>query len=209
MTLEALKESGRANGRRFVPVEALWRVSVAQYHAMIASGVLTEDDPIELLQGWLVEKMPKKPTHTVVTRLLFDALERLLPTGWFVSIQEPITTEDSEPEPDLAIVQGEPRDYFAQHPKPDQVALVVEVADATLNRDRTLKKQIYAAAAVPVYWVVNVPDSQIEVYSQPFAGASEPDYGQRQTYGLDERAPVWVGENKIGEIVVVQLFPAP
>lgn len=207
MTVETLLEAKTENGHEFIPVNALWRVSVPQYHAMIASGALTEENPIELLQGWLVYKMPKKPMHTVISRLLFDLLTHLLPPGWFVNLQEPITTADSEPEPDLAVVQGTPRDYFTHHPKPEQVALLVEVSDATLNRDQTLKKQLYAAAAIPVYWVVNLPNSQIEVYAQPFAGAAGPDYQQRQTYGLTESVPVWIGAEAVGEILVAQLFP--
>jgi Uma2 family endonuclease len=207
VTVETLLEAKMENGRAFVPIDGLWRMSVAQYHAMIAAGVLTEDNPIELLQGWLVQKMPKSPRHTVVTRLLFNRLEALLPSGWFVNMQEPITTEDSEPEPDLTVVRGEPRDYFTYHPHPEQVVLLIEVSDATLNRDRTLKKQLYATAAVPVYWIVNLPDHQIEVYSQPFVGAVEPDYKQRRTYGLDEATPVWIEGELLGDIPVASLFP--
>jgi Uma2 family endonuclease len=98
-------------------------------------------------------------------------------------------------------------DYLDRHPGPEDVALVVEVSDATLNRDQTLKKQLYAAAAVPVYWVVNLPDNQVEVYSQPFVGTAKPDYRQRQTYNLSESVPVWIGTELVGEIPVVHLFP--
>ena len=80
------------------------------------------------------------------------------------------------------IVHGSEIDYRERHPGPEDVALVIEVSDATLNRDRTLKKQLYAAAGVPVYWIVNLLDNQVEVYSQPFVGSAGPDYKQRQTY---------------------------
>jgi Uma2 family endonuclease len=207
MTVGTLLESKTQNGHEFIPVDALWRVSVAQYHAMIDSGALTEDNPIELLQGWLVQKMPKKPRHSTITRIIRKLLAELMPQGWYVDSQEPMTTADSEPEPDIMIVRGTVMDYLDRHPGPEDVALVVEVSDATLNRDQTLKKQLYAAAAVPVYWVVNLPDNQVEVYSQPFVGTAKPDYRQRQTYNLSESVPVWIGTELVGEIPVVHLFP--
>ena len=207
MTVETLLESRSQNGPEFVPIDALWRVSVAQYHAMIASGALTKDNPIELLQGWLVQKMPKKPKHSTITRILRKLLGELVLPGWYVDSQEPMTTADSEPEPDIMIVQGTEMDYLDHHPGPEDVALVIEISDAALNRDRTLKKQLYAAATVPVYWIVNLLDSQVEVYSQPFVGVAGPDYNQRQTYTLAESAPVWIKTEHIGEISVAQLFP--
>jgi Uma2 family endonuclease len=207
MTVETLLESKSQNGYEFVPIDALWRVSVAQYHAMIASGALTKDNPIELLQGWLVQKMPKKPKHSTTTRILRKLLDELMLQGWYVDSQEPMTTADSEPEPDVMIVQGSEMDYLEHHPGPENVALVIEVSEATLNRDRTLKKQLYAAATVPIYWIVNLLDSQVEVYSQPFVGTVGPDYKQRQTYTLAESVPVWIKTEHIGEIPVGQLFP--
>jgi Uma2 family endonuclease len=134
-------------------------------------------------------------------------LAELALPGRYVESQEPLTTADSEPEPDVMIVRGTETDYLVNHPGPEQVALVVEVSDATLNRDRTLKKQLYAAAAIPVYWVVNLLDNQVEVYSQPFVGAAGPDYRQRQTYGPSEAVSVWVGAELIGELAVAQIFP--
>lgn len=208
MTVETLLEARGQNGHEFVPIDALWRVSVAQYHAMIASGALTKDNPVELLQGWLVQKMPKKPKHSTITRILRKLLADLVLQGWYVDSQEPLTTADSEPEPDIMIVQGTELDYLERHPGPEDVALVIEISDAALNRDRTLKKQLYAAANVPVYWIINLLDSQVELYSQPFVGVAGPDYKQRQTYTLAESAPVWLKTEHVGEIPVAQLFPA-
>src|SRR6266851_3947866 len=89
-----------------VPTDVIWRFSVDQYHAIIRAGILTEDDPVELLEGWLVTKMPKNPRHRVVTRLIREALENLGAPGWYVDTQEPLTTADSEPEPDVMVVRG-------------------------------------------------------------------------------------------------------
>ncbi|MCB9434790.1 MAG: Uma2 family endonuclease [Ardenticatenaceae bacterium] len=206
MTIETLVRSQTQTKQKFIPIDDLWQVTVAQYHAMIQSGALTEDNSIELLQGWLVQKMPKKPRHSTITRIIRKHLAKLLPSGWYVDSQEPLTTSDSEPEPDVMIVRGNETDYLYQHPGPEDVALVVEVSDATLNRDQTLKKQLYAAAAIPVYWIINLPDNQVEVYYHPFLGSTGPDYRQRQTYRQSEFVPVWIGSETVGEISVAQIF---
>lgn len=119
-----------------MPKEPIWRLQVRQYYDMIDAGILTDDDPVELLEGWLVTKISKAPPHRIATQLTREALAQLAPPGWYVDDQEPITTTDSEPEPDVVIVRGDRRDYTERHPYADEVALVVEVADTTLQRDR-------------------------------------------------------------------------
>lgn len=190
-----------------VPTDLVWRLSVDQYHAMIHAGILTDDDPVELLDGWLVFKMPKKPPHILVTLLIRQALERLVPAGWYVNTQEPITTNDSEPEPDVVVIRGEPRDYLDHHPGPHHVALVVEVADTTLPRDRGLKKRLYALAGIPVYWIANLPETQFEVYTDPSGPAAQPDYGQRQEYGPSDALPVVIEGVEVGRLAVRELLP--
>src|SRR5258706_12768291 len=86
--------------------EPVFRLTVPQYHTMIDAGVLTDDDPVELLEGILVFKMPKKPAHRLALRKLVKAIEKLLPDGYFVLSQEPITLDGSEPEPDAASIRG-------------------------------------------------------------------------------------------------------
>ena len=109
--------------------ETLWRMPVERYHAMIRSGVLSDDDRIELLEGVLVEKMSKNPAHRIATRKTGDALRAVLPAGWYVDEQAPVTTADSEPEPDISLMRGSTGDYADRHPGPADVALAVEVAD--------------------------------------------------------------------------------
>jgi Uma2 family endonuclease len=94
------------------------------------AGILTSDDRVELLEGLLVTQMNKTPAHTLATALLREELAALLPAGWYVRSQDPITLAASEPEPDLAVVRGTPRDYRDRHPGPGDVAVVVEIADA-------------------------------------------------------------------------------
>src|SRR5712692_8749886 len=125
-----------------VPADRIFRLSVEQYHEMARAGILTEDDPVELLEGWLVTKMTKNPPHSVATHAIRRALDEMIPAGWFVDSQEPLTTDDSEPEPDAMVVRGHWRDYTERHPSPSAVVLVVEVADSTLQNDRTIKKRL-------------------------------------------------------------------
>lgn len=190
-----------------VPSEPIWRLSVAQYHAMIQSGILTDDDPVELLEGWLVVKMPKNPRHRAATRIIRGALENLLPDGWYVDTQEPITTTDSEPEPDVVIVRGDTRQYLDRHPGPEDIALVLEVSDATLQSDRSSKYRTYARANISIYWIVNLVESQIEVYTAPSGPIDQPNYGQRKDYTLSDVIPVMLEGTEIGQLPLHELLP--
>jgi Uma2 family endonuclease len=196
-----------ASGLAAVPGDLIWRLSVGQYHAMIRTGILTPDHPVELLDGWLVLKMPKNPPHRVATRLTCKALERVMPAGWYVDQQEPITTQNSEPEPDVVVVRGDTREYLDRHPGLGDVPLVVEVSDTTLERDRTLKKRIYAFAEIPTYSIVNLVDQQVEVYTEPSGEAEPADYRQRQDYALEDSVPVVVEGREIAQIAVTELIP--
>ena len=187
--------------------EPIWPLSVGQYHGMINAGILTEDDPVELLEGLLIPKMPKKPPHSLATELTREALTPLLPLGWHVKGQEPITTEDSEPEPDAAIIRGARRDYLERHPLPEDVAIVIEVSDTTLNRDPGLKKRIYARAGIQVYWIINLPENRIEVYTEPTGKAEEPDYQRRQDYFPDDEVPVIIEAREVARLAARELLP--
>jgi Uma2 family endonuclease len=182
-------------------------LSIEQYHQMTRTGILTDDDPVELLEGWLVTKMPKNPSHRLCTQLTREALERILPAHWHVNDQEPITTEESEPEPDITIVRGERRQYLERHPAPADIALVVEVSDTTLPRDRTSKKRIYARAAIPTYWILNLVEQQIEVYTNPFGNTAEPDFLDRHDYRTGDSIPVMIEGQEIGQLPVSDLLP--
>src|SRR5262249_46180523 len=127
---------GRARMPADVPTLPVRRFSVKEYHRMIDSGILTDEDHVELLEGWIVPKMPRNPPHdTVISVIHNQELGPLLPAGWFCRVQAAVTTDDSEPEPDLAVVRGRERDYLRKHPTPRDMGLVVEVADTTLRRD--------------------------------------------------------------------------
>jgi len=190
-----------------IPADPIWRLRIDQYHQMARLGILTDDDPVELLEGWLVAKMSKNPPRRLSTQLTREALVRLLPSNWHVNDQEPITTDDSEPEPDVSLVRGERRQYLDRHPAPHEVAVAIEVADTTLQRDRISKKRIYARAAIPVYWIINLTERQIEVYSVPSGNAEEPDYQQRHDYRAADSVPLIIEGREIGRVPVGELLP--
>ncbi|MEG4148421.1 Uma2 family endonuclease [Microcoleus sp. Pol12B5] len=190
-----------------IPNDLIFRLSIEQYHAIIQAGILTDDDSVELLEGWLVFKMPKNPPHRVTTRLVRTALENILPPGWYVDSQEPITLSNSEPEADLVIARGDTRQYLDRHPGAEDIALIIEVSDTTVQRDRTVKKQIYARAGIAIYWIVNLVEGLVEVYSQPLVEVEQPNYSQRLDFGRSAVIPIIVEGIEIGAIAVDALFP--
>lgn len=190
-----------------VGLQEVYRLSVEQYHRMIAAGILTADDRVELLEGLLVRKMTKNPPHTLCTQLLRDALPRLLPAGWFVNDQEPVAIEMSEPEPDVAVVRGDRRQYAGRRPGPQDVVLVIEVADTSLGRDRGPKKRDYARAGIPVYWIVNLVAGRVEVYTAPSGPAEQPDYGRQQEFSPGEAVPVVLDGREVGRLAVADVLP--
>jgi hypothetical protein len=207
MSIFTQSETSNSKQPPAVPPEPVWRLSVQQYHQMIQSGILTEDDPVELLEGWIVYKMPKNPPHRVATKLTRNALESLIPEGWYVDGQEPITLKDSEPEPDVVIVRGTTRDYLDRHPSASDVALVIEIADRTLERDRTFKKRLYARAKIPAYWILNLVEQQLEIYIEPIDTAEEPTYQQHKNYTQTDNIPVFIEAQKIGDLNLRDLLP--
>lgn len=174
---------------------------------MIEGGVFAEDENFELLEGLLVRKMTKHPPHWICTELVRDALQSLRLAGYFVHSQNPVTTSDSEPEPDVALVRGTLRDYRDGNPDPSQVPLIVEVADSSIHRDRTWKKRIYARAGVAVYWIVNLIDRQVEIHSQPSGPCDEPDYADSDIVAADGTLPVVIDGKIVGSLKVKDLLP--
>lgn len=158
----------------------LWRLSVHQYHEMLRLGILTEKDPVELLEGCLVEKMPHNPRHSILCHHTRQALAKALPQGWFVQLQAPITLMDSQPEPDVCVVRGTPEDYQHRRPSTPDLALVVEVSDTTLARDQEVKLRMYARSLVAVCWILNLPGNQLEIYTDPSGAINKPAYRSRQ-----------------------------
>lgn len=190
-----------------LPPEPPARFTVQQYHAMIEAGIIGEDERVELLEGWLFPKMAKKKPHSYATRALRKKLEDLLPSEWDVDTQEPVTTVDSEPEPDVSVVRTVVRENKKRHPSPKDVGLVIEVADTTLARDRGIKKRIYARARIPVYWIVNLVDEQIEVFTDPTGPTKRPDYRQPEIYKPGDSVAVILEGKEMGRIEESAILP--
>jgi Uma2 family endonuclease len=129
-----------------------------------------------------------------------------LPTNWDLRIQLAITLSDSQPEPDFAIVRGSAADYEIRHPGSADVGLVIEVADSSLLRDQRDKTRIYARGGIVCYWIVNLVDRRIEVYTQPSGPTAVPAYGSFQTYQPGDALPLTLDGNVIGTISVADLL---
>lgn len=183
------------------------RFTVAEYHRLIELGILTENDHLELLDGYLVEKIPHDPIHDGTIQLVEDALRGLLPSGWCVRVQSSLTLSKSEPEPDLVIARGDKRTYLGQHPRAADVGLVVEVSNTSLDSDRDDKIPLYARDGIPAYWIVNLIDRQVEVYEQPSGTSPSPSYGSLRTFRPGDAAPVVLGGASVGSIAVADLLP--
>lgn len=183
------------------------RFTVDEYHRMIRASVLPAGDRVELLEGWIVPKMTRNPPHDVVLDLAQDSLRPRLPAGWRLRVQSAVTTADSEPEPDLAVVPGPASRYWGRHPGPRDVSLVIEVADTSLDHDRQDKGRLYGRAAIACYWVINVPDRQVEVYTDPTGPTADPGYRRRQDYDIHAAVPFILEGQERGPVPVREFFP--
>lgn len=186
---------------------ALRQWSSTEYHRMLDLGIIDREEKLELLDGYLVLKMSQDPPHrTVVTNLSY-CLPPLFPAGWIVMVHCPISLGDRDPEPDGVIVRGTRADYRSREPVADDFGIVIEVSDSTLDMDRRGKGRIYARAGIPVYWIINVADKQIEVYSDPDTSATPPAYLTRTDYALGATVPIVLGGTAAGTIAVSELLP--
>jgi len=158
-----------------------------EYDRLIEAGFFRPGDPVELLGGQLIVAEPQGSGHFAAVRAAEEALRAAFGRGWEVRGQGPLALdEESEPEPDVAVVRGSFRDYVAEHPS--RPALVVEVSGSSLQMDRDHKGSLYARAGVADYWIVNLPERAIEVYRDPEADPAAPfgwRYRSVATFGLD------------------------
>jgi Uma2 family endonuclease len=155
---------------------ALRRWSRVEYDRLVDLGVF-EGEPLELIAGHLMVAELQGAYHVSAIGTADYALRAVLPAGWIVRTQAPVALDDeSEPEPDLAVVPGRPADYRAAHP--NRPALAIEVADSSLGFDRRQKGSLYARAGIQDYWIVNLVDRVLEVYRDPAPDPAAP-YGWR------------------------------
>ena len=151
----------------------------------------------ELIRGIVIEKMSKSPLHAAVAKRLYDMIARMLPKGFVVRREDPITLADSEPEPDIAVVCGEEKDFFQAHPTTAELVIEVAVSSPALDRENAA---LYAESGVKEYWIVLGPERRVEVYRQPENGR----YRESLEVGLE--ATLQSASVPAVRIVVSELF---
>ena len=148
------------------------RFTVAEYYAMADAGILSEDDRVELLDGDLVVMPPIGNWHGGSVKLFANTFPPVLQGRAIVAVQDPVTLDEhSEPQPDVTLLQCRDDFYRNGHPGPGDVLLLIEVADSSVEFDRTVKLAAYARAGIPEVWIAARPERRIEVYTDPDAGS--------------------------------------
>ncbi len=178
----------------------------AEYDRLVALGVF-EREPLELLGGQLIVAEPQSAYHASAIRTVDHALRAVLPPGWLVSSQLPVSLdEESEPEPDVFVVPGRPSDYRDAHPS--RPVLVVEVAESSLRFDRLRKGSLYARAGVPDYWIVNLVERVLEIHRDPAPEPTAPwGWAYRSVATLAPPATVGLMAVSAVEVAVADLLP--
>ena len=151
-------------------------ITTTDYHRMAEIGILGADERVELIAGQIIQKMPKGPAHSALCKRVEKLLEHHLGDRVLVRLQDPIQLNSySEPEPDVAVVRPSSNFYCEHHPTPNEVYLIVEIADTTIDRDLGTKADLYAAAGIVDYWVFNITSQQLHIFRDP-----QPNGYQRQ-----------------------------
>jgi Uma2 family endonuclease len=180
------------------------RITVDEYERIIEAGALEDPSGVELIDGYMVEKMGKNAAHRYTTKETLKALDSRLPAGWTSQKEEPVRIPPyDEPEPDVAIIRGADADYEFRLPTAADVAMLVEVSETTLIQDRSKKLSAYANAKIPVYWIINLVAHQVEVFSRP----GKNGYRSNQVFRSGEQVPVTIGGQDRPPIPVESLLP--
>ncbi len=160
------------------------------YHRMGEAGLL-DGQRVELLEGRIIDMSPIKPKHAGVVAFFIHYLSRQLSEDYIVNAQNPIALSDwSEPEPDVSILRYRADFYKRSHPQPEDIHLLIEVADTSLEKDQKVKLPLYAAAGIPEVWIVNLPQQQLEQYTEPAADG----YRSIRIYRAGDRLEQeWIG----------------
>jgi Uma2 family endonuclease len=158
---------------------------------------------VELIDGYLEQSEVKSPPHIWSVDVIVEALKAIVP-GFWCRQEDPVRIPDfDEPEPDASVVRGTRNDYRGRIPGPDDIVLVAEVAESTLDRDRGEKRRAYARIKIPYYWIINLVDRQVEVYSSPSQG----DYVSVQILKPGDQIPVLIDGVEVGRIEVASVLP--
>lgn len=157
--------------------ERISRLSVEEYHRLDEYN--ENGKRTELIRGIVIEKMSKPPLHSALAKRLYDLIAKMLPPQFVIRREDPMTFADSEPEPDVAVVEGRESDFFNAHPSTANLVIEVAVSSAALDRENA---SLYAEAGVKEYWIVLGEKRQVEVYRQPLHGK----YQEKKVYKLGD-----------------------
>jgi Uma2 family endonuclease len=190
-------------------MERRHRITVEEYHGMLDLGLFGPEPRVELLEGVIVNKMSKNPPHNLACDLIQHLLTRLLVAGYFHSMATSMAIEDrdGEPEPDVMILRGLIRDYAGRRRTPADAALLTEVSDTSYDYDRYAKWVTYAAARVPVYWIVDLNRRQLEVHTEPTGEGAAAVYARTQIFGPDDEVPLILDGREVGRFLVKEILP--
>jgi hypothetical protein len=181
-------------------------LSVQKYHRLIELGVLKEHDRVELLEGLVVIKPPATPRYSNTIASLYPVLTSVVPDPWRIRTCNPITLSDSEPEPDIVLARGDDRTFRDRHPGPADVGFVAELGDTRVDVERIDMARIYARANLPSYWIINLIDRQIEVYTDPRPADPVPSYATRTDYKAGDSVPLLLDGQTVAQIPVNDLL---
>ncbi|MBD1925532.1 Uma2 family endonuclease [Trichocoleus sp. FACHB-90] len=145
------------------------RFTLDEYHRLGELGFFSPDDRVELIRGEIIQMPTKKTPHSVCNTRLWKELFKLVEERAELRVQEPIILpSDSEPQPDLVISRNSSDDYLSSHPSPADVLMVMEISDSTLRYDQTTKLSLYAEDGISDYWIFNLIENCLEIYSEPY-----------------------------------------
>jgi len=185
------------------------RFTVEEYLRMVEVGILTKNDKVELIAGRIVEKMPGNPPHEAALHRLHELLANVCKPEWSVRVESLIKLSDSAPEPDLMVIRGPIDRYDFELPRSQDACIVVEVSDTTLRDDRQEKLSVYAAARIPIYWIVNLIDRRLERYSEPTGPEQLPTYKTRQDFAESESISLQIPDRPATTLRVSEMLPRP
>jgi Uma2 family endonuclease len=179
------------------------RITVDEYERIIASGSLNEPKKVELIDGYMVTKMAKSAEHGFSIKEVLKALERRLPPGWTWRQEQPVRIPAyDEPEPDITIVRGSDADYRHRIPEATDVGLLVEVSATNVSADRQ-QGNLYGRSGIPVYWIVNLVDRRVEIYTDPGPAG----YASRKDFPSGQQVPVVIDGRQDSQIAVDDILP--
>ncbi len=184
-----------------------YRLTVRQYEKMIQAGIFRDDDRVELLGGILVDMKTKYDPHNFTVDALGADVRGAVAPEWTIREEKSIVLgRFSGPEPDLAVARGPRNRYRSRSPIPVDLGMLIEVPDSSYAKDRGQKWRQYAAARIPVYWIVNLPQAQIEVYMGPSGKGKSAAYANVGVYGRDDWVPVFLEGKELGGILVNEVL---